>query len=170
MKNAQLSIVILAFLSALLIPLIFYENPENKKEFVKNKTVENSGNLIFIYETVRYPTRVKILDKHEKRVGMEADPWNLNFGVLPVGIGGRRFINLANYGKDVIEVRIVVHGNISRMISFDKNYIKLYPGEELKITASLNSSLSKPGNYTGEIDIISKKVRFSFLNPLIEWF
>jgi hypothetical protein len=56
------------------------------------------------------------------------------------------------------------------MISFDKNYIKLYPGEELKITASLNSSLSKPGNYTGEIDIISKKVRFSFLNPLIEWF
>lgn len=163
------SIFILLFLSSILI-ILLQEESKKEKEFVKNKTIEISHGLLFIYQIVKYPTRVEVLEKGEKYVGMEGDPWNLNFGVLPVGINGKRFINLANHDEYTVKVSIVAYGNISRMVSFDRDELKLNPGEELRVTALLNTSLSSPGNYTGEIDVVTKKAKYPFLNPLIELF
>lgn len=131
-----------------------------------NKTIEESKDFLFTYKIIRYPTQVEVLSKGEKLIGMEADPWNLNFGVLPKGMNGKRFIDLANPGKNTLKVKIIVRGNISRLVSFDKDEIQLYPGEKLKVTALLNTSLAVPGNYSGEIDIISKKAIHPFFNFL----
>jgi hypothetical protein len=54
------------------------------------------------------------------------------------------------------------------MISFDRNNIILHKGDELKVTVLLNSTLStRTGNFTGEIDIVSKGIKFSFLEVFL---
>jgi hypothetical protein len=96
------------------------------------------------------------------------DTCNLNFGVIPIGIESRRFLNLVNYKDENYKVEIQAYGNISPMISFDKNDFILHKGDELKITVLLNSTLSKEtGNFTGEINIFSKGAKFSFLETFL---
>lgn len=142
-----------------------------KKDFVKNMTTEKNSGIFFVYETVKYPSNVEIIKLENKSnisIGMTGDSWNLNFGVIPVGIENRRFINLANKNEGIYRVEIHVYGNISPMVSFDKNNIVLRKGDEVKITALLNSTLSeRTGKFVGEIDVISKRSRIPLFNVIL---
>jgi len=163
-------IILLIILVLFLIFLIFYE-PNVKTNFVENMTVEKTEDLFFVYETVMYPSNVQIIrlkNKSNITVGITGDPWNINFGLIPIGVESRRFVNLANYKNENYKVKINVYGNISPMISFDKNNFIMHKGDELKLTVLLNSTVSaKTGNFTGEIDIISKSVKFQFLEVFL---
>jgi hypothetical protein len=167
----KIMIILLIILLFFLISLIFYE-PKVKTNFVKNLTVEKTEDLFFVYETVMYPSNVEIIklgkDRSNISVGITGEPWNLNFGFVPIGVESRRFINLANYKEEKYKVEIQAYGNISPIISFDKNNFVLNKGDELKITVLLNSTLStKTGNFTGEIDIVSKGAKFQFLEMFL---
>jgi hypothetical protein len=170
MKKKIIILLIILFF-VLFILLSNFPGSEVKTSFVTNETAEKTEDLFFIYETVMYPSNVKIIKLENKSnitVGITGDPWNLNFGVVPIGVDSRRFINLANYKEKNYKVEMHAYGNISHMISFDKNNIILHKGDELKITALLNSTLSTgTGNFTGEIDIISKGAKFSFLEVFL---
>ncbi len=168
----KILLIILIILFFLLFLRVFYfPEPKIKTNFITNLTVEKTENPFFIHETIKYPTNVsiiKLMDKSNITVGMTVDPWNLNFGVVPIGVESRRFINLANYKEENYKVEIHAYGNISPMISFDRNNIILHKNDELKITVSLNSTLSTEiGNFTGEIDIVSKGAKFSFLEVFL---
>jgi len=168
-KKKLVALFVLIFLLVILFLLL--PEPEVKTSFVTNVTVEKTENPFFVYETINYPTNVRIIKLENKSnitVGIVGDPWNLNFGFVPIGIESRRFINLANYKEQNYRVEIKAYGNISPMISFDKSNIILHKGDELKVTVLLNSTLSpKIGNFTGEIDIVSKGAKFSFLDVFL---
>ena len=167
--------IIVVVLMILMLFLLLSNRPKVKGGFVTNETVEGSENPFFIYETVRYPSSVEILEKNQNRtgifVGITGEPWNLNFGVLPRGIDERKFINLANHKEEIYKVEVIAYGNISPMISFDKNNFILHPNEEKKVEVFLNTSLStKTGNFTGEIDVVSKRLKYQFLTQVLGWF
>ena len=164
-------IILIILFFVLFILLSIFPESEVKTSFVTNLTVEKTEDLLFVYETVKYPSNVEIIKLRNKSnitVGITGDPWNLNFGFVPIGIESRRFINLANYKEENYRTEIRVYGNISSMISFDRNNIILHKGDELKVTVLLNSTLStRTGNFTGEIDIVSKGAKFSFLEVFL---
>ncbi len=161
-----LLVILIFFLFILTIP-----GNEVKTNFVKNITSEKDQDLFFLYDISMYPSNVNIIklkNKENITVGLVGDIWNLNFGHVPIGVESRRFINLANNKEENFRVTIKVYGNISPMINFDKNDFILHKGEEVKITVLLNSTLSPgAGNFTGEIDIISKKAKFPFLEVFL---
>jgi len=163
--------ILVLFLIILFSILVFYIRPTQKTGFVTNMTVEVSENPLFLYEIIKYPTNVEIIPAEtgsSRKVGIAGDPWNVNFGVLQPGINGKRFLNIANYKEEPYHVRIVSFGNISPMITFSENDFMIYKSEEKQITVHLNSSLSSgPGNYTGEIDIISERSNIPFLGKII---
>lgn len=164
-------IILIILFFVLFILLSIFPESEVKTSFVTNLTVEKTEDLLFVYETVKYPSNVEIIKLRNKSnitVGITGDPWNLNFGFVPIGIESRRFINLANYKEENYRTEIRVYGNISPMISFDRNNIILHKGDELKVTVLLNSTLSTGiGNFTGEIDIVSKGAKFSFFEVFL---
>ena len=169
MKKILVLIFILVILGVI---FIFNTRFELKTSgLVVNRTVETSENLFFYYEIIRYPSNVEILEPKKTdiiNIGITGDPWNINFGILSTGMTGERYINLANYKEEPFHVRLVSHGNISSMISFSSNNMFLHKGDEIKVTVFLNTSLStQPGNYTGEIDIISEKSKISLLGNIL---
>jgi hypothetical protein len=94
---------------------------------------------------------------------------NLEFGIIPLRSVSKRFLNLANGNETNDKIQLIATGNISPMVKFDKNNFILYKNDNTTVTILLDSSLaSKPGNYTGEVSVISKRSRFSFLNGNME--
>lgn len=88
---------------------------------------------------------------------------------MPPGSVSYRFLNLVNKDEMDYKILLITEGNISPMVKFDKNDFILHRGENVKITVSLDSSLApNPGNYTGEVSVISKRPKLLFLNNLME--
>ncbi len=157
-------VIILILLVFVLIKLTFNTN------FIGSFFVERTEKLFYIFELEKkYETKVSIIKKQnssELFLGVTSD--NLEFGVLSHDTVSKRFLNLANDDEMDYKILLITTGNISPMVKFDRNDFILHEGETVKITVSLDPSLaSNLGNYTGEISVISKKPKFSFLYSLM---
>lgn len=158
-------IIILIMLMFALIELTFGIG------FFTNILTEKKEKLFYVFEfESNHKTEVSITEQQNASnifLGMTAD--NLEFGIIPLGSISKRFLDLTNTDEKDYGILLMVTGNISPMVKFDKNDFVLHKNENVKITVSLNSSLAPNlGNYTGEISIISKRPKFSFLNSLME--
>ena len=135
--------------------------------FVTNVTIQRFKTFPFTYEIVRYPAKVEITKENGSlNLGMSADPWILDFGSFPPGIGSKKIINLENPTNKTYRIKLRAKGNISGMIKFDKNNFLLEKGEKTKVSVLLNSSLSRVGNYSGEVDVIYKWIPYPYLDFL----
>ena len=169
MKKLIIAIILILVLGMF---FIFPENPETTANFITNRTFEKSEDIFFNREIVMYPSNVNIISPEnpsDVAIGIVGDPWNLNFGILPVGVNGKRFVNLANYKEITSKVRLVCYGDICSKISFDKNDLILREGDEEKITVTLNTASSVPGDYSGEIHIVSEIPKMAVINNLLGW-
>ena len=158
-------IVVLILLVFALVKLTFNTG------LITNFLVEEAEKLFYVFKLEnKYETGVSIIEQQntsELFLGMTAD--NLEFGVIPTGVVSKRFMNLANKDEVDYKVLLIVTGNISPMIKFNKNDFILQKGENVEITVFLDPSLAQDlGNYTGEISVISKTPKFSFLNSFTE--
>ncbi|MGC8812219.1 MAG: hypothetical protein ACP5O8_01370 [Candidatus Aenigmatarchaeota archaeon] len=162
MRNKLLIIpIILAILMA------FFPGYSEPKKFVENMTYEKTSSLLFTYEVTSYPSKVEIiLPEEEKiRIGLVADFWNLNFGIIPTGGSyGRRQVSISNFENTQVRVYFKVYGSIRPLVGFSKNDFVLLPGQAETVTVFLNTTKETiPGNYSGQIDVIVKKPNFSFI-------
>ena len=168
------NILLLVLVLIIGFSVFLYNRSIMKTEFTQNQTIKEMENLLFRCEVVEYPSYVEVtnpeMNESDIHVGMSVDPWELNFGALPLGSGSKKYINIANYEDNPRKVRMISYGNISSMIRFSENNIVLRKGDEKKITIFLNTSLGEIGNYTGEVDAISKESKYSFLNKFVRWF
>ncbi len=162
MKNKILIIPIILAVFMALFP--GYSEPKN---LVKNMTYEKNSNLFFTYEITSYPSNVEIILPEEEKIkiGLVADYWNLNFGIIPTGGSyGRRQVMVSNFENSQVRVYFKVYGNISPLVGFSKDNFVLLPGQTETITVFLNTTKDTPlGNYSGQIDVIVKKPNFSFI-------
>ena len=156
---------IFAFLVFILILNNLNSPYREPKTFVVNRTTEKKSDLLFNYEITKYPSNVEIVDLKSKNdsntVGISADIWNLNFGIIPLGGSwGQRSFILRNKGKVESRVDLTTFGNISDMVSFEENNF-LLTDENKTVNVFLNTTSDTiPGNYTGEIDVIIKIKKF----------
>jgi hypothetical protein len=158
-----LIIIVVAFL------FIFSKEPPAPEEFVKNRTVENYSTFFYNYEILRYPSNVEIKPTENINenvvLGFVTDPWNINFGIIPGnGSYATRTIEISNKEDIDNEITLKVYGNISPLVVFSKNRFILKPNEKTSIEVFLYSKDSEPGNYSGEIDVLSKKAIYNFLS------
>jgi hypothetical protein len=158
-------IVALILLFFALIKLTF------NTSFITNYLIEKTDKLFYVFKLEnKYETKVSIIE--EKNIsnillGVTGD--NLEFGVIPLKSVSKRFFNLSNNDNvKNYKIQLIVTGNISPMVNFDKNNFILHKDDNTTVTIILDSSLaSKSGNYTGEISVISKRPKFSFMDSFM---
>lgn len=148
--------------------LFFYLESLPVEQFVTNQTFVKYSDSFFSYEATKYPSNVKIVSpNYEQRnmtLGLVTDPWNINFGIIPLGGYGTRHLAISNSEKNKVKIDFKVYGDISSIVRFSKNSFILKPNESVYIDIVLNTSLlNKEGNYSGEIDVVVKKPNFDFL-------
>jgi hypothetical protein len=165
----KIGIVLVLIIAVVAFLFIFSKEPPAPEEFVNNKTIENYSTFFYNYEILRYPSNVEIMpieNTNENVVlGFVTDPWNINFGIIPGnGSYATRTIEISNKEERNNEITLNVYGNISPLVVFSKNRFVLKPNEKASIEVFLYSKDSEPGNYTGEIDILSKKPIYNFLS------
>ena len=165
----RIGIVLVVIIAVVAFLFIFSKEPPAPEIFVENRTVENYSTFFYKYEILRYPTNVEIMpieNVNENVVlGFVTDPWNINFGIIPGnGSYATRTIEISNKEEVVNEITLKVYGNISPLVVFSKNEFALNPGEKSSIEIFLYKKDSQPGNYSGEIDILSKKPIYNFLS------
>ena len=158
-----LVLVIVAFL------FIFSKEPPTPEGFVTNRSVENYSTFFYNYEIVRYPSSVEIMSVENITetviLGFNTEPWNINFGIIPGnGSYATRTIRVSNKEDSDTEIILRTYGNISPLVVFNSNNFILKPGENSSIDISLYTKDSDPGNYSGEIDVLSKKPIYNFLS------
>ncbi len=154
---------------------LFYEKSPSPKNFVSNQTFEKSENLFFEYEILRYPTSVNLIEPSPQKnvsIGVVVDPWNLKFGTIPTGGNYvRRYVVLKNLQEKKAKIEFKVFGDISPLVSFSSNNFLLSEDENITITVFLNTTkTTPPGNYSGEIDVVTKRPKYDFLYNLLGWF
>lgn len=162
-KFSNKKIFLFFLIVCFLLIVIFLQLPV-KKEFVKTLTTESGSNLFYKFDTIKYPSNVQIVGKGELTLGFVTDPWNLNFGTIPITANETRFISLRNSEDKNAKVSIKAFGNISQLVRFSKNNFILKPNENITIEVLLVATEGiKTGNYTGEIDVTIKKPNFDFI-------
>ena len=168
-KKRVLHAVILALIVAAIIAVNFFASYQKEpKGMVANKTFVSYSNLFFKYEITRYPTSVEVVPvkphEEELSLGLSADPWNLNFGIVPEGKNfGKRFVDLVNLKEKDVKVILRVYGNISDFVKFSKNDFILHPKENVTVEVGFYAEGASVGNYTGVIDIVIQKPRYDFI-------
>ncbi len=136
-------------------------NKESPKNFVDNITVVAKSDIFYDYKITKYPSNVQIVDlgveNTGNKIGIAIEPWMFDFGLIPIGENSvEKSIIFEVSEGDEAKVEIKVFGNISEMISFSKN--NFYPKGDDNVSIFLNiTKNTKPGNYTGEIDVIIQK-------------
>ena len=90
-------------------------------------------------------------------MGFNIDNDALHFGSIGRGSGSRREITINDIKQDVI-ITTIKKGEIATWVNAPNGFI-MRKGEERNIFVSLGVPLyAKPGNYTGEILFILKKI------------
>jgi len=161
-------IIFILILIIITIVLVGWDHFSTPKQFVSNQTFVKNSDPFFSYEVTKYPSNVEIISSQHKEqkmtIGIVTDPWNLNFGIIPIGSHGTRHITISNSEKNKVRVSFKVYGTIKPLISFNKNNFILLPNESIYVDISLNTTeRMRPGNYTGEINVIIKKPNLNFL-------
>lgn len=163
-----LLIITLALVSLVLFFVSSTRYKPEPMEFVKYMEYYNHSDLFYNYEVTRYPSNVSIspagLDDDRLSLGVVVDPWNLNFGIVPFGNNtGARVIELTNMRDKPTRIYIEVYGNLTPHVEFTKNNFILNPKENIEIDAVFEAGGAAIGDYSGEIDVIAQKPKYSFI-------
>jgi hypothetical protein len=163
--------VIIILIIAALISISLYQPYEPKKEFVKKMEFEKSEDLLFKYETTKYPSSVAIFPNVDANmvIGFTVDPWNLDFGIIPTGGNfGKRGLILTNVENKEAKIKLNVYGNITPMVSFSKNDFILNKDENATISVFMKTTnTTEVGNYTGEIDVVVSRPKYEIFGDFL---
>jgi len=162
-KIVGLEIVIFSVLAIIMLASLFNVHPES---YVTEKRGEYYESLLFSTEVIRYPANATIINTTEIIIGFVADPWNLNFGAMPVGGSSKRFMILNNERGEEAKIRLVAKGDIEPYINFSKNGFII--GRKENTTVDIEFHGDKEGKYRGEIDIYIIRPK-SILGNLLMW-
>lgn len=155
-------VVLVAIVSSMKVG---YDEPVG---FVSERTFSTQSDSLFEYEITRYASGATVIsptvDDDRMSIGLDADPEDLEFGVIPQGENNfaKRFIDLANLNEEEAKVEIVARGDIAPHVRFSSNEIVLGPNQEVKVDVIFHTVDASEREYTGEIDVIIKRPKFDF--------
>jgi hypothetical protein len=129
----------------------------------------NMGYTLLMCERISFPSTARVMGE-TNWIGFDAGLKDLNFGAIQEKGSSRRFLNLVNGDDDLIKIRIMPFGNISKYVVISAKEFMMEAGDALNVTLSFVAGEGGEGNYTGGISVIKIKPRYEFLNPLLGWF
>jgi len=173
--KGKFPLIVVALISIVLISsvLIFLsmlteEIPEPENIVNKQSSLRYDTALFKVY-IVRYPVQGTIvpftLENKTLKIGISADRDKLNFGVLPQNLSVRKFLNLKNREDSRARICVRTYGAIRDFVNITGDTFILEKGESREVQLIFGGD--KIGNYTGEIDVITKKVRYNFMEFLL---
>ena len=133
---------------------------------------------LFVYEIARYPAYGEILNlevvNESIGIGLSSDTDALDFGKMPGnGSFSKKFILVNNTNNDAVLVSAKIYGNITPLISFDRNDFVLHINESAEIGAYFKTKTDNQsfgaGNYSGELDIVIKRPQYEVLYWFLGW-
>ncbi len=170
MNNKIPLLTAVVFLSILVtLGFILLNGTPAPEEYVQRITRENTEDFFFKKVIDRIPARGVIIyrdiDNETIKVGVSTDPHELNFGVVSQNTTGiTKILNIHN--KDVnVKTCVVPYGDIKQFVEIKNKEFVMKTDEKREIT--IRFSGDKIGNYTGEIDVITKKPKYGLLEPLL---
>lgn len=173
MNKKKISAVLLfsLFIVALAFSVILYlDKTSAPSAYVTEKIQEQSDGVFFKRAVDRIPAKAVVffpqMEENTIRVGVSADPNELNFGLVVQNMSVRKFLGIKNKDVDV-KICVLAYGNISEFIQTRENNIIVRHNESRELMLEFRGK--RIGNYSGEIDVITKKPKYSFLNPLLPW-
>jgi hypothetical protein len=138
------------------------------EEYVQKITRESREDFFFKKDIIRHPARANItypqLENQTIKVGVSADTHELNFGLVIQNMTVRKFLNLRT-GDVNVKVCVVPYGSIKQFIEIEQNDFVMKTNESKQIMVEFSGD--RVGSYTGEIDVIVKKPKHDFLEPLL---
>ena len=141
--------------------------------FVAARESLPAADLFFSYEITRYPSGIVITPPGENiSVGVDVSPDNIRFGSVPAGgaYQSNRTINLQNLEESPAKIKFLARGAIAPMVSFAKNNFVLGPAEAVSVDVFVSTTnKTEEGNYTGEIDIVVIRPKYSFAESFMEF-
>ncbi|MBN2013674.1 MAG: hypothetical protein JW778_00690 [Candidatus Altiarchaeota archaeon] len=139
------------------------------EEYVQRITREGDESLFFDKIIDRIPARVSVVhprtENNTIKVGVSADTNELNFGVVIQNMSVRKFLNIASDDASTVKICIVSYGNISSFIRAEQVDFIMEKGDSTEVMLEFNGDLV--GNYTGEVDVVTKKPKYGFLESLL---
>jgi len=146
------AIIVLIVIAAFAIVSYTELTPLNPETYSGTMTTETVTGLLFDREITIYPAKVQVAQGNGNEIGFSSDIGFVDFGLVPQGGVGNKFISVANTRDKTIQVMILIKG--IDLVKADSSSFILKPGENRNVTMSANISDSTPvGNYTGRIDI-----------------
>lgn len=134
--------------------------------------------MFFVYEIIRYPAYGKIIESKVVNdtlsVGLASSTVSLDFGEVPTnGSYSKRLVMLNNTNNNTVVASLQAYGNITPLISFDRNDIVLQKNQTEEISVyfltKVNDENMPLGVYKGEVDIIIKRPQHDFLYAFLGW-
>jgi len=163
-QNMILIVIIIISIISIAIYFIALNSPLIEPlDQLANKTYEKYENSIFTYEVIRFPTFVDIIDftDDDLTIGISNDPYNLGFGIIPVGSMGKRVIRVDNNETIPSKVKIMKNGNISSFLEIGEDVFVLGMNETKSVDVQLKTGEdTEIGTYTGVIDLIIVKPKY----------
>jgi len=168
MNKKLLAVILFLILAIGFLGFILLGETPGPREYVRRISREHTEDLFFEKTIDRIPARGNItylrVENRTIKVGVSADPDELNFGVVPQNMTVRKFINLRN--KDInVKVCIIPYGSISQFIKIEQNNFIMKTNESREVMIKFSGD--KIGSYNGELDVITKKPKYGFLEPLL---
>ncbi|MCS7135375.1 MAG: hypothetical protein NZ893_02975 [Candidatus Aenigmarchaeota archaeon] len=128
---------------------------------------EKTEDILFTYEIYTFPAKVTVLDKYKKiEIGFSGNTDILDFGQIYVGMQSKKYINIS--ANDNFRVILKSSGNITSILEFEKNNFLLKKSETIMLPIKVKPT--QPGNYSGEVKLIFKKIKLPILKWLLLWF
>ena len=148
-------VVVLAALSVLFIPLHTEDHPDGSRSV--------SG-LLVLSRTSGYAINASVTDPPGRdRIGISLDYTGLDFGYVPLGSRVTRYLDLDV--QEPVKVHLSVNGGISGFVTFDRNDFILSGPERVPVTFNADET----GNFSGTVEITSKRPRYGWLSWTMEW-
>ncbi|HDH41410.1 MAG TPA: hypothetical protein ENG12_03280 [Candidatus Altiarchaeales archaeon] len=168
MNKKLLAVILFLILAIGFLGFILLGETPGPREYVRRISREHTEDLFFEKAIDRIPARGNItylrVENRTIKVGVSADPDELNFGVVPQNMTVRKFINLRN--KDInVKVCIIPYGSIRQFIKIEQNNFIMKTNESREVMIKFSGD--KIGSYNGELDVITKKPKYGFLEPLL---
>lgn len=164
------AVVLLFVAVAVTSYLILSDSTPEPTDHVLAKTRHQTDGMFFTKAVDRIPARAIIVlpevNNDTIKVGVSADKSELNFGVVLQNMSVTKFVEINN--KDVtVKECILSYGSIGPLIKIPENNFVLKTGESKAVTLAFSGS--ELGNYTGEVDVITKKPKYGFLDFLLPY-
>jgi len=159
----KIIMIIMGFLIILSILSISRLYKKIEKVILINGTEVKRG-ILFTEEITRYPIKLNVVPLEKGKLGISTETSILNLGEVPKGFVVRKSIKLKNEKKIPACVKVEVYGNVSAFIEVNPTSF-VFKNETRTIEIIAKSE--ELGNYTGELEIKIRKIKYAWLSGLV---